>query len=147
MQLGCDARITGILSVWRGMDDYLVSVDRALCSQECPCRLDNPDEFRNNPNTVNAYNTWSILAENYAATAFQNCSSSVQANTLSRVLNTANTSGRYFPDSFDPSAFALYMQKIEREFMCTGWCKIIYYVPPTNTQITFSKYLFSDINR
>jgi len=145
IQLGCNAKLNGILGVWTQMDTYLINVDRALCSVDCPCRLTTSARaaFELNPNATTAYSTWTLSDKQYAATAFPNCSAAVQANVLSETSNN-----QLFPiDDFNPWEFANYMGRIEREFNCVGWCNVRYQTTGSSKTITFSKYLFSDINR
>jgi hypothetical protein len=126
------------------MDTYLINVDRALCSVDCPCRITNRPAFELNPNATSAFATWTLSDQVFAATAFQNCSAAVQSNVLTATVQQ----NPYFPaDKFNPFEFANYMSRIEREFNCAGWCNIIYLTPSASVPITFSKYLFSDINR
>ena len=126
------------------MDSYIINVDRSLCSPDCACRLTNRGIFQQNPNTTSAFSTWTLTDQVFGATAFQNCSSAVQANTLAASISQ----NPLFPaDTFQPSSFHDYMSRIEREFKCVGWCNVIYLTPASTTPITLSKYLFSDINR
>lgn len=144
MQYGCNAKISGILDVWRHMDTYLINVDRALCSVECPCRITNRAIYEINPNTTAAFSSWTLSDQAFAATAFQNCSAGVQAN----VLAATTAQNRLFPvDDFRAQEFANYMSRVEREFNCVGWCNVVYLTSAAATPITFSKYLFSDLNR
>jgi hypothetical protein len=126
------------------MDSYLINVDRALCSVDCPCKIKNKADFEFNPNATAAYSTWSLSTQVFAATAFQNCSNVV----LSNVLTATTTQNPSFPiDSFNSLEFADYMSRIEMEFNCVGWCSVKYISSGSSTPTTFSKYLFSDINR
>jgi hypothetical protein len=126
------------------MDTYLINVDRALCSVDCPCKITNRSPFTLNPNTTTAFSTWTLSDQAFAATAFQNCSGAVQAN----VLSATSQQNPLFPaEEFDANEFANYMGRIEKEFNCVGWCNVVYLSPSVAVPITFSKYLFSDINR
>ncbi len=142
--MGCNARITGILEVFQHMDTYMINVDRSLCSPDCPCNIQDKSAFQKNPNTTSSYSTWTLTNQVYGATAFQNCSSAVQANTLAATISQ----NPQFPiNSFRPNNFHDYMARVEREFNCVGWCNVVYLTSTSTTPITFSKYLFSDINR
>jgi hypothetical protein len=144
IQYGCNAKISGILEVWKNMDTYLINVDRALCSVDCPCKITNKKPFELNNNSTTAYSTWTISDQVFAATAFQNCSAAVQAN----VLTATAAQNPSFPiNQFNYFEFADYMSRIEREFNCVGWCNVVYTSNVATVPITFSKYLFSDINR
>jgi hypothetical protein len=126
------------------MDTYLINADRALCSPDCPCRLTNRAPFEGNPNTTAAFSSWTFTDQVFGATAFQNCSSAVQAN----VLGATAAQNPLFPvDTFNSAEFANYMNRIETQFSCTGWCNVVYLSSASTTPIIFSKYLFSNINR
>jgi hypothetical protein len=133
-----------MLDTFRHMDTYLINVDRSLCSPDCPCKIENKGIFQQNPNTTAAFSTWTMTSQVFGATSFQNCSSAVQANTLSASI----AQNPLFPsDTFQPQNFHDYMSRIEREFNCVGWCNVVYLTPASTSPITLSKYLFTDINR
>jgi hypothetical protein len=145
MYLGCNARINGFLEIWRGMDAYLINVDQALCSLDCPCYLTNRAAYANNGQIAPYYNQWVLTSQNYDAVAFQNCTSSVK--------NNAYENAKVNDPDFDPNGdfnqanFADYMARIENQFECTGWCNINYINKINGQDMRISKYLFTNINR
>jgi hypothetical protein len=145
LYFGCNARITGLLEVWRGMDAYLVNVDQLLCSPECPCYITNTQAFTTNAQVAPYFNQWTLSTEPYGATSFQKCDTTVRNSAYANALVMDSD---FDPNrDFDANAFADYMARLENRFQCSGWCRSSYTNRVTGQEMFISKYLFTDINR
>ena len=119
-----------------------------LCSQQCPCNINNStslDNFRRFYPQI--ANTWTIN-NNVGATNFPGCSSQIQQN----AYDTAQLNHKkQFPTSdvntsFELSSFYRSFAAIENTFNCTGFCQTNY-INSNNQNTTIIKFLFTNINR
>jgi hypothetical protein len=142
---GCNAKFSGVLESWRGIDSYLQKADQYLCSPQCPCYFTNSTGYISNPVIAPVYNSWSKSNVPPGNAAFQNCSSQVQV----RAYREAAAADAYFdPEkTFSQENFANYMSKVENDFQCSGWCNVTYTNPTTGNNVGMYKYLFTNINR
>lgn len=140
----CDAKFTGIMEVWQGVDTYLQKIDQNLCSPICPCLISNPNIYSQNTTVSPSFSQWNS-SKTVGSLNFQNCSELVQTG----VYKAATLENPLFDpkSNFDPQKFARYMSNVENEFKCSGWCNVTYVNPRTTQQMTMYKYLFSDVNR
>lgn len=139
--IGCNAKYVGVLDAWNDIDEYLIEVDTSFCSPDCPCYFDSPAEYATNTTVYPYYSQWTKGSFG-AATAFQNCTLTVQDNTLARYEELVEEPGKFSADEF-----AKYWQILETKFKCSGWCKTSYMNKNTQAEMTMYKYLFSDINK
>jgi hypothetical protein len=132
------------METWRGIDSYLQRVDQSLCSPACPCYFTNVTGFVNNATIAPYFNQWTKTNVQPANIAFQNCSSQVQISTYT----AARASDSYFDpnNEFNSGNFFKYMNDVEVDFKCSGWCNVTYLNTNTNSQTVMFKYLFSDVN-
>jgi hypothetical protein len=137
--VGCtNPKFKGALDIWNYLDSYLIQVDTNLCSTGCPCNFQNPAQFSSNATVFPSYSNW---VKNGAATAFQNCSATVQNQALQNFQQAQ-------PDAkdFNATDFANYWGQIESRFNCSGLCQTSYINTQTKTNQTMYKYMFSNIN-
>jgi hypothetical protein len=143
--LGCDAKMSGFMDIWNNIDAYILNVDQQLCTQNCPCHLNNTFPFTNNPSYAPYFNQWVITDQVYGATAFQDCPVDVKRSAYS---NAIALDPQFDPNgNFNTQNFADYMSRVEKEFSCAGWCRTSYVNGNTGQEMILSKYLFSNINR
>jgi hypothetical protein len=140
--LGCNAKIYGILEVWKGMDSYILEVDKLLCSSLCPCNLKNIDLY-NNPQSNSNISKWAISNEAYNAINFQGCDNEIKAMALKEAASNTQVFGNI--TDFNQNNFFKFFARIEEEFECSGWCQRSYQI--NGQEEIISKYLFTDINR
>jgi len=142
---GCNGRFNGVMDIWQGIDAYLQEVDMALCGPNCPCYFTNTTGYLTNSTIAPYYQLWEKTNRAPGNIAFQNCSAQVQAF----VYNQAAARDAYFDpkQGFNAQNFFDYMQRIETQFNCAGWCNITYYNPNYNRNVLMSKFMFSDVNR
>lgn len=142
---GCNAPINGIMSIWRGMDNYLVNVDQNLCSPACPCFISNTGAFTTNQFAAPFFNQFTRSTNPADPINFQGCSNTVHVN----VYNAARlANGDFDPNNdFNQENFWAYMARVENRFQCSGFCQNNYFNTVTNSQFFITKFLFTDINR
>jgi len=143
--VGCSTKYQGILDAWESIDTYLVQVDSALCSTDCPCYFNTTTSLRFLTNTTSApyYNFWYKSPVATAASKYQDCTYLTQNNTYLKYVNT-NAYSNY---TLDSQLFAQYYYNIENKFNCTGFCETTYFNDRSGTNMKMSKYLFTDIGR
>lgn len=144
--LGCNGKFNGVMETWRGIDSYLQRVDQALCSPACPCYFNVTSPFVNNATVAPYYNSWTkTLPNQLGNVAFQECSGQVQSN----VINSARAADVYFDPNkeFNTANFFDYMNSVENDFKCAGWCNVTYFNTNTNSDQVMFKYLFSNVNK
>jgi len=147
--LACETRHGSILNMYNNVDQYLQQVDQGLCSQACPCGINNTQSANNWRSFYpNVYNTWTINPQS-SVNSFGNCPSAVQSSAYNNAQRNYaminNNPGNYNP-SFRDNKFSGYWANIENKFQCTGFCNTTY-INGNGQNITMVKYLFSDINR
>ncbi len=136
--IGCQSKYSGIMSLWQNVDDLMILVDQNFCSTNCPCTINNPAPFLVNASVASNYAFWTKVPAG-GATAFQNCSYSLQKNAES-AYNASHVN-----DTINITLFEDYFNAIETKFNCSGWCQTSYYNNGANE--TMYKYLYTDINR
>lgn len=142
---GCQAQYNGVIGVFNNIDVYLQNIDQNLCSSACPCFISNATGFASNTTVSSFYNLWTKTNTGIGATAFQNCSQTLQNFAFSEAVRR---DPRFDPDStFNTEKFVEYFQRLENDWECTGWCQIEYFNPNYNRNVYISKYLFTDVNR
>ena len=143
--LGCDTKLTGILSMWKDIDIYLQYADSLHCSSSCPCYMHQStiDEFKGNYFTYKLFPLWNVIPDSSGNEfTIAQCSDYVQQEILNRYIEKADTINTWFK----PETFRKYWKRIEEKFDCTGWCKTNYIDPYTFEQKRMFKYVFRDIN-
>jgi len=141
---GCNAKMNGIMEIWRGMDSYLINADRYLCSSACPCYITNAGMFTNNSTVLPFYNNWVKTTNPGGAVRFQDCPTNVKL----AVYNAALADPFFNPQGdFVADKFWGYMAKWEEDFQCAGFCANNYLIPGTLNRQFIYKYMFTDINR
>ena len=124
------------------MDSYLHNVDHTLCSDKCPCFMEN-----NLSRSDDEYNSWVTTNESYGAVSFKQCNLIVKQEVLD--LTKENNVNFDQDNSFNMEEFAEYMGRIEEKFKCVGWCNIKYSLSVNGSKsndVYMKKYLFSDVN-
>ena len=150
-----------MLSIWENMDTYLHNVDKALCSNDCPCSINGGISFSEDPEYGDEYKKWVTTNVSYGAVSFKQCSRAVKQEVYD--VTKKDNSNFDTDGSFNMEEFAEYMGRIEERFKCVGWCNTKY--PSTNntnnetesnindndndnvTEVNMIKYLFSNVNK
>ena len=144
MYEGCNMKYNGVLGVFHNIDTYLTGVDQTLCSAQCPCFITNSTGFTNNPTVAPVYDLWTKTNLPTGATSFSNCTSELRTFVYK---DAVARDPNFDPDStWDSDKFHDYMNNVERDFGCNGWCQREYLNTNYNKNVLLSKYLFSDIN-
>jgi len=137
---------SAIMDTWRGIDSYMQQVDQYLCSNECPCTFtsDAALAYSTNATLSPYYNRWVSVNIKPGNTRWENCPARIK----DLAMREAQSNNPLFNpnNDFDQADFSTYMNNVEREFGCTGWCNVTYVNPQTNQINVMYKYLFSDIN-
>lgn len=145
--LGCESELTGVLEMWKNVDDYLIYVDSLFCSPMCPCTIieDLRTKYKEHYLFYEYSNT--LVDDGTKNTPFtfnfKNCSWAVRNEAFKRYMETQGATNHYI----EPNKFADYWSGLEQRFNCTGWCKTTYINPYTYSKGVMIKYVFSDINR
>ena len=135
--IDCRSPYTNILSIWNGVDAYVVEADKNLCSSNCPCAL-TATTF---PTTYTA--KWIITPAPVGVTNFTACSDSTKMiayNAAIKIDPRLDTD-----QSFNAAGFAKAFAYIEKTWECTGWCTTSY-TDSLNLPTVLSKYIYNDIN-
>ena len=122
------------------IDGYLIEVDKILCSNYCPCKIDKTTNLSNLPISFNYSNNGSVN--------FQNCSDYAKglafanSNVTETILNFGSSNSNL---TFNFDLFSSTWALIESKFECSGFCTVNYTDAKGNI-ISMNKYLFTDIN-
>lgn len=142
---GCNANLNGVMGVFHNTDVYLQTIDQSMCTPTCPCFFTNTTAFTGNTTVAPYYNLWTKTNAPSGAVAFQNCTGDLQTFAFKEAVRRDPNFDR--DSTFSPVKYAEYMNNVEREFGCSGWCSTQYFNPNYNQNVFMAKYLFSDINR
>jgi hypothetical protein len=140
----CKGQYKGLIGVFSHIDTYLQLIDQYMCSEYCPCFLDDPISYQTNSTLKPYYNLWIKTSNPNSAIAFQNCSIELQ----NYVFDEARRRDDKFAEkiNFNFIMFYDYMSKVEGEFKCSGWCETEYFNTKIGKKVSFEKYLFTNIN-
>ena len=120
------------------IDIYLTFVDQELCSSNCPCKINNINDFNNSPDLSKVTN-W--ITSSVGAINFHQC----PFDSTNTVIGNTKLNGLDLNDDDQESIFEFY-RLLENKFDCVGFCSTSYF--DYNNRLTFlTKYLLSDINR
>ena len=148
--IGCDTELTGILQLWKNIDEYMILAHSAVCSPLCQCSINNDtiNEMKNDFFTQETYSHLSnyvTLQTNDYRFNIRNCSNGLNVIQQIYESNPNNTGSHIRIKKF--KKFQKYWNRIEKRLKCTGWCITKYTNPFTLQNDTMIKYAFSDINR
>lgn len=151
--LGCKSPLTGVLELWRNVDNYYQLADSILCSSLCQCLMYSEvfDEFQYDFLTSETYQTIvrtdhesrPVLEENQRKFNFQSCSDEARQVAYDVYISNPNNTKQYIK----PDHFADYWKGIEERFECVGWCNLNYTSMFDLQNHIMGKYVFSDVNR
>lgn len=142
--LGCRGNYDGVVGVFNGVDGYLQLADSLLCSARCPCYLNNVASYQKNDTYSPFVGNWVYDPNNSQfSTAFTNCTALHEDTYRLAKQNYPNFDPQ---GTFNSAKFFDFMQRIEEQFNCAGWCSVAYVNPALNKEVTMSKFLFRDIN-
>lgn len=143
LYLGCNAKLDGILEVWKGIDYYIIQADRLLCSPLCPCNIKDGIAYSQSEIFKHYYDSWTKSNEIYDAVNFQGCHNNVKNLAYEETIKLNPKFNE--KNDFDANRLFDFMARVENEFNCAGWCQQSYIMDGSEKLI--SKYLFTDINR
>jgi len=138
--VSCKSNYTALLSIWNGIDTYLIEADKSLCSSNCPCGLTN----------TTAYATYAAYTSTYSVQTgqtvnFTNC----PAAAVTAAYDNAVKNNKEFDttQTFSASGFAKAYAYVESFWSCTGFCVKEYEkVSGSGVKTPIFRYLFNDIN-
>jgi hypothetical protein len=159
--LGCFGQSNKLLESFQGIDNYLINVDKELCSINCPCYFSNPVAYSANITVAPYYTQWTktfnqntginvnvntnintgVVGSGYA-TKFQECNTNVQSQVYTN-YKAASQNTKYTIK--DTKLFMDYYGRIEKQWKCSGFCTTMYYNPSTMTNMVMWKYAFYGI--
>ncbi len=143
----CNTKYTSILSIWQGIDAYLVEADKILCSKSCPCIADKT-LFASYSAYTTIINGWTIdLNVKTGATDFSKCSDVAKSAAYDSAIKI---DPRLDVDqSFNAAGFSKAFAFMEKTFECSGWCTKSYTVTSgtTTTTVPIFKYLYYGVNK
>jgi len=137
----CRTNFTNILSIYNGVDQYLIEADKQLCSSGCPCNL-NSNKYSTNTTWLPYLSNW-VQDPLNGKTNFTGCSEASKSIAYNAAIKI---DPRLDVDqTFNAIGFSKAFAWIETTFNCTGWCSKSY-VDSSGRTIPLFKYLYSDIN-
>lgn len=148
--IGCNTKYQRIIQYWGILDQYLITIDKELCTK-CPCYISEYARllFENDPFVKDIAPVKST--SDRSLINYQNsCSEYWQLVILSELMQLNSLSFNKEFHYFDKDKFASYWKHIEEWFECSGWCTSVYQGTSTGTQpgqVAMVKYLFSNINK
>lgn len=152
--IGCNNNFKGVVKYWEGLDELFVMIDKALCSDECKCKLTEYSKilFKNNPLAIKTFDSYFIYEISKAndinnkkdIVKFQNCPNKVKENVQYEFEQVIKKKLHSSIKNFNIDKFAKYWSYIENKFHCSGFCSTSY---QDATQRSIVKYLFTDVNK
>ena len=143
--IDCRATSTSILSIWNGVDAYLIEADKAYCSTSCPC---NADLTKFATGSYTPYTLlWTIDKTANGARNFTYCSDAVKRTAYDAAILVDPSLD--VDQTFNAAGFSKAFAWVESNWKCTGWCSKSYTktIAGVSTTIPFGKYIYSDIDR
>ena len=126
--ISCDAELTGILNLWKNVDEYLKYSYTFMCSDFCPCD-DMCDGVNKNDNSKFPF--YDILNKNEDNNCknlgFDKCDQNLKNEVMTLFKKNPNNTETYIKEN----KFKKYWKKLEKRFKCTGWCETNYINPLT----------------
>jgi hypothetical protein len=117
--LGCVPQASGWQANWNEMDIVAGNVDKAYCSQNCPCALTNITGFEDVLDISATYINYTIKSAKLSGKIrFQNCSEELKTNV--QYVSSNQTVFSNFSNTIK------FWRVLEDSFNCTGWCKTTY---------------------
>jgi len=143
--LSCNAELTGILNLWKNIDEYLKYSYTFMCSEFCPCDVDiinkesniypfpfYPDAEENNNNEYGKRFRFDEI-----------CSQNIKNEVMRLFKNNPNNTGIYIKEN----KFKKYWKRIEKRFKCSGWCETNYKNPLTYNNESMFFYLYRGLDK
>jgi hypothetical protein len=137
----CRSNYTNILSIYNGIDQYLIEADKQFCSTACPCKV-TTSKYATNTTWVPYFLNW-VQDPLNGATNFVACSEDSKAAAYNAAIKIDPRLDN--DQTFNATGFAKAFSWIETTFSCTGWCTK-QYTDSKGQTIPLFKYLYSDIN-
>ena len=147
--LGCDTELTGVLEMWKNVDEYFIYANSVFCSPLCNCYISDTVEtqFQRNKWTHSIYTDTIQHYKNITSTdpiiSFQDCPEAAKMEVDRLYKSNPNNTAH----EIDQEKFAKYWKGIEERFNCTGWCKTSFINPITQQKQKMLNFVFSDINK
>lgn len=142
---GCHPENTGLLNIWKGVDEFFMIANSVFCSPLCPCDLNKQtkEEFLNHRFAAEELANMDYVLSDGPVTNLRECGEKTVNEVMRIYAQNPNNTIR----DIDYNKFFNYWKKIEKKFDCTGWCETSYTNMFTLKKQRMEKYVFSDINR
>ena len=146
--LGCDTELTGVLEMWKNVDEYFIYANSVFCSPLCPCDISEPiqKQFERNKWTNPTYSKTigkhAMSFQPNKVTRFQDCPEYAKNEVDKLYKSNPNNTAH----EINQEKFAKYWKGIEKRFNCTGWCKTSFVNPITLQKQKMLNFVFSDVN-
>ena len=143
---GCQPEVTGLLNIWKGVDEFFMIANSVFCSPVCPCTITSKtkEEFLNHRfASEELANMKYTVSEGDYVTSLNDCGEKTVNEVMRLYAQNPNNTLR----NVDYNKFFKYWKKIEKKFDCSGWCETSYVNMFTLKKQRMTKYVFSDINR
>ena len=121
--LNCNTELTGILDIWKNVDEYLKYSYSFMCSEFCECAekykyIFEEYEYSGDyvKNGIKNFNTENDIS------SFNDCNQSLKDEVLTLYKNNPNNTSTFIKEN----KFQKYWKKLEKRFNCTGWCETKY---------------------
>jgi hypothetical protein len=117
--LNCNTELTGILDIWKNVDEYLKYSYSFMCSEFCECDERYKDIFEEFEYSGEYVNTKLFSSSPDNITSFSDCNQSLKDEVLHLYNNNPNNTSTFIKEN----KFRKYWKKLENRFNCTGWCE------------------------
>ena len=143
--LGCSSQLPRMFKAWSTLDQYMIKLDDELCSDSCPCYIDEyvKEEYQRYPFTKPYLDLWNITDINgNGKEIVSDCN-----NYLDITYEYNEFNSIFFgTNKLKYKKFKKYWKKIENKFNCAGFCNNAY-INKKGQQVHIIKYLFSGLGR
>jgi hypothetical protein len=141
--ISCDAELTGILNLWKNVDEYLKYSYTFMCSEFCPC--DECEDF--SKEKITNFPFYDIINNNEddicKNIGFDNCAQNIKNEVMTLFKKNPNNTETYIKEN----KFKKYWKKLEKRFKCSGWCETNYINPLTYKEESMFFYLYNGLDK
>ena len=140
--LNCDAELTGIVNLWKNIDEYLKYSYTFMCSDFCYCEKEIDKENMNFP-----YYTDPVEDDNNDDEGknfgFDDCDEYIRSEVYRLFKNNPNNTGTDIKEN----KFKKYWKRLEKRFKCSGWCETNYINPLNYKNEIMHYYLYRGLDK